>query len=181
MKLVVNKTNFHLKVSRTNIFSTMIDDEDMNNKLVQQIDIQGDCMKHKSNVKAQMTEWEMWNKPGFNTFTHYYINVAHHIATRDYKFKCELKHIKLSCLWGMKYLSNDYAIEHDHWPATFGCVYYINPPKDCPGLYFKELDYTVVPKHGELTIFDAALRHEVPKKSFIGNRYTVSGNITIDG
>ena len=32
MKLLVNKTNFHLKVSRTNIFSAMIDDEDMNKK-----------------------------------------------------------------------------------------------------------------------------------------------------
>ena len=122
----------------------MIDDEDMNNKLVQQIDIQGDSMKQKSNVKAQMTEWEMWNKPGFNTFAHYYVDVAHHITTRDYRFKCELKHIKLSCLWGMKYLSDDYAIEHDHWPATFGCVYYINPPKDCPGLYFKELDLLLI-------------------------------------
>jgi hypothetical protein len=185
-ELKVNQISFkigdhlHNNMIRT-LYSVMIDDEDMNKKMIEQINLQGDQQEPKTSVKGQMTTWEMWTYPGFDIFAKYYVNIAHYIVNEKYKFDCKFEHIKLSCLWGTKYKSGEIATEHDHWPATFGCVYYMNPPKDCTGLYFRELDYTIKPVHGQLTIFDAYLRHEVPSKPFKGNRYCVSGNITIDG
>ena len=46
-------------------YEIRIDDPKMDKEIKKVIDKQGDRQNHKTNVKAQMTEWKMWNEPGF--------------------------------------------------------------------------------------------------------------------
>ena len=58
------------------------------------------------------------------------------ISKDNYKTEVDLF---FTDIWGMKYKSNDEAVSHDHFPAAYSLVYYIDVPKDCPaGLIFSE-------------------------------------------
>ena len=60
----------------SDIFTCKLDDEEMNNRLIEQIDLQGDRQNHKTNVKAQMTEWSMHNELGFKKLVNISIDIA---------------------------------------------------------------------------------------------------------
>ncbi len=51
------------------IFTSMISNPQMNEDIEKEIRDMGDKQDHKTNVKAQMTEWNMEDKPGFNLFS----------------------------------------------------------------------------------------------------------------
>jgi|TARA_R110002074_G_scaffold365798_1_gene539593 hypothetical protein len=161
------------KVSTT-LFTSILNDEQMNNSIVEQIDLQGDRQKYRTNVKAQMTDWNMIDKPGFNSLVNIICNSVKEISMTKYNIPFNPI---INDIWGINYKKNDTTLEHDHWPSTFSCVYYINPPKNCPSLIFSELDFQLKPKHGLLVIFEGWLKHYVPKVDFEGSRYTVSCNV----
>ena len=60
----VTVNSFTMK-SIMNHYEVMLDDHKMNEQIIQEIDKQGDKHDHKTNVKADMTDWDMRNKPGF--------------------------------------------------------------------------------------------------------------------
>ncbi len=47
-------------------FEVKLDEPKMDKDIIKIINKQGDRQNHNSNVKAQMTEWRMWDEPGFN-------------------------------------------------------------------------------------------------------------------
>ena len=47
-------------------FESKLNDPKMDKDIIKVINKQGDRQNHKYNVKAQMTEWRMWDEPGFN-------------------------------------------------------------------------------------------------------------------
>ena len=160
-------------------FECKLDKPEMDKKIKRIIDEYGDRQNHKTNVKAQMTEWVMWNEPGFNELVPIVLDISKEISTRKYRDI----NLKLSSLWGMKYKSEEITISHDHWPAIWSFVYYLNAPKNAPGLFFTEMG-----EHGDeikiepglLIFFEGHIRHEVKSKKFEGYRYVVSGNIYRD-
>ena len=161
------------KVS-THIFTCKISDEEMNRQIIEQIDLQGDQQNHKTNVKAQMTKWNMIDKPGFNTFAVKLLEIVNEMTKTKYKLNLQPK---IKSIWGLKYQSEQITTEHCHWPAMWSCTYYINPPKNSSSLYFPEFDYSVKPENGLLVLFEGWVKHSVPKQSFDGYRYVVSANI----
>ena len=51
----------------SDIFITFIkNEEEMNKNIIDTINRQGDKQNYNTNVKAQMTDWVMWDYPGFN-------------------------------------------------------------------------------------------------------------------
>ena len=172
----IKKKDFLLK-SLISIFECELNETEMNKNIKKVIDDYGDRQNYQTNIKAQMTDWKMWNKPGFNHLTNIVLDICKKISSL--KLKKEKKNLVLHNLWGMKYKSNDYAVEHDHWPSLWSFVYYLKVPKGASGLFFSELEdgIEIDVKSGLLVLFDGNLKHSVKPGVFKGYRYVVSGNI----
>ena len=52
-------------------YEIRIDDPIMDKEIKKVIDKKGDRQNHKTNVKAQMTEWKMWHEPSFKKIEKY--------------------------------------------------------------------------------------------------------------
>ena len=158
-------------------FECKLDNPEMDKQIKKVIDKQGDRQNHKTNVKAQMTEWKMWNEPGFKELSKIAIQVAQKISVGKYNREVNLF---LTNLWGMKYKSEEVAIQHDHWPAVWSFAYYLNAPKGAPGLFFPEAGEQGAERKlepGLLVMFEGNVKHAVRPAKFKGYRYVVSGNL----
>ena len=158
-------------------FECKLNDPKMNKDIIRTINKQGDRQNHKTNVKAQMTEWKMWAEPGFKKLADVALNVSRQISEAKYN---RVFDPVLENLWGMKYKSEETAVPHDHWPAIWSFVYYVNAPKGAPGLFFPDMgeqggERKLEP--GLLIFFEGYIKHLVRPTKFKGYRYVVSGNI----
>ena len=158
-------------------FECILDEPKINKDIKKIIDKYGDRQNHKTNVKAQMTEWKMWHEPGFKRLADIVLDISRKISVAKYNRPINPM---LDNLWGMKYKSEEVAIAHDHWPAIWSFVYYLNAPKDAPGLFFPEMgeqggERKIEP--GLLIFFEGHIKHSVRPAKFKGYRYVVSGNI----
>ena len=79
----------------------------------------GDTQQHKTNVKADMTDWFMQKQhPQFQMVGDRAIEIAR--SNSPYDIKMEL----YDC-WGVIYQKDDWTKAHDHWPHPWSFVYYI--------------------------------------------------------
>jgi hypothetical protein len=162
------------------VYNMTVDDPKMTKDIIRVIDAQEDKQSHSTNVKAQMTEWRMQDQEGFRDLCYYIENAV--VQASLIKYRKEIIPI-IHSMWGLKYKSSEFAVEHSHYPATWACTYYLNPPDGCPGIEFrKENDewYTIDIHHGLLLVFEGNSTHRVSKKEFAGYRYVVSCNISHD-
>ena len=158
-------------------FECKLNDPKMDRELIKTIDEYGDRQNHSSNVKAQMTEWKMWHEPSFKTIADISLNIANQLSPRLYNRSVDLQ---LQTLWGMKYKSGESAIAHDHWPALWSFAYYLNAPKDAPGLFFPNMGEQGGERKlekGLFVMFDGYIKHAVRPAEYKGYRYVVSGNL----
>ena len=159
------------------IFETKIDDPKMDREMKKVIDKQGDRQGHKTNVKAQMTDWKLHNESGFKQLTNIAIGIAKQVSLNKYNKDVNFF---INDIWGMKYKSEDITIAHDHWPATWSFAYYLNAPKDAPGLFFPEMGEQGGERKlekGLFVMFEGYIKHAVRKTKYKGYRYVVSGNL----
>ena len=170
-KLSVNIPNYN-----TNIYSCIINEEELNKKIINKIDEVGDQQQHITNIKADMTSYKMMDHPGFKELKDIVLNLVS--ITMEHQYNFISNSYKIYTMWGAKYKSNEYALKHSHFPSLLSFVYYINPPSDSPELLFNDCNLSIKPEHGQLIIFNSCLLHEVKQKSFKGSRYVVAGNIT---
>ena len=164
--------------SMMTFFECKIDNPKMDKQIKKIIDKQGDRQQHKSNVKADMTEWRMQDKEGFRDLAEIIKAVAIKGSKERYNRDIDPEIIDM---WGMKYKSNEHAVQHDHWPALWSFAYYLNAPKGAPGLYFKEMGDQGGIRNlepGLLLMFPGYIRHEVKSTKFKGSRYVVSANVS---
>ena len=159
----------------TNIFYGIIPDKSFQKEIIEQIDSSLDVQSHNTNVKAKMTSWHMQDKPGFKILHDYVLEFCNDILKNEGLENSANLYIKN--MWGMCYMSGEHSISHDHWPATFSCVYYITPPENGPSLSFIDSNIEIIPEDGLLVMFSGFMRHEVKSKSFINKRYAVAMNI----
>ena len=158
-------------------YEVKIDEPEMDKQIIKVINEYGDRQNHTSNVKAQMTEWKMWDEPGFNKLAHYILKAAEVASTQTYNTAIVPE---ITNMWGMKYKSGEQAISHDHWPAVWSCAYYLNAPKGAPGLFFPEMGEQGGERgleKGLLVMFQGHIKHAVRPSKFKGYRYVVSANI----
>jgi len=159
-------------------FECKLNNPKMDKQIKKVIDGQGDRQNHKSNVKAQMTEWIMTDQPGFKTLAEIIKRMAIQGSLQRFNRKINPY---ISDMWGMKYKSNDHTIAHDHWPALWSFAYYLNAPKEAPGLFFPEMGEQGGERRlepGLLVMFQGNIKHAVRQVKFRGYRYVVSANVS---
>ena len=164
-------------IKPTSVFTTTIVDPDMVDKLVEEIKKSGDKQDHKTNVKAYMTDWNMSGKPGFDEFEKGVLDITKFLSKKYYRREIQPR---ISDMWGMIYNKGNYAITHDHWPALWSFAYYLNAPKDAPGLFFPEMGEQGGERkleQGLFIMFEGHIKHAVRQTKFKGYRYAVSGNL----
>lgn len=171
------------------IFTKTFDIEALNTRMVNRIDELGDQMNYTTNVRAHTTHSTL-KYPEFVEFSkiveEYAIECSiqmtndyeNHLTRLDSVWKSLYIDTQVcGVMWGSKYASGEVAVPHDHWPATWAWVYYIDPPETAPGLYFPTLDYEQEIEHGMLIMFSGNLMHEVRSQEFDGYRYVVAGSV----
>ena len=157
------------------IYITYIkNEEEMNKNIIDTIDKEVGKNDYNTNVKAQMTDWEMFDYPGFNKLSSILIKLIKGLGAHK---KCKNVKFEIVDMWGCKYKSNEETLTHDHWPSVWSLAYYLYPPKNCSELIFTEFNHVVKPEHGMLVIFPGYYKHQVNKKPFEGYRYVVSANV----
>src|SRR5262245_42403770 len=110
----------------TATFEVKIDDEKMNKRIVKIIDKLGDQQNHRTNDKTQTTDWKLMEQPGFKQLAEIIVNTAARASEHRYNHRINAV---ITEMWGLKYKSEEVALPHDHYPSTWSCVYYINPPE----------------------------------------------------
>ena len=111
------------------VLKTYNDWKDLNPLLEKYIRQQGDRIKHRSNIKAQMTEWNMQLEAGgehFQKLVDWVREVSIDSSPVQFIPDC------YDC-WGAVYRKGEYTQSHDHWPAIWSwtCLLYTSPsPRD---------------------------------------------------
>ena len=162
--------------STMTFFETHIKDKSMDNEIKKHIN-KGDKINWNSNVKADMTEWTMQSKTGFKKLADIILDMA--VKGSKERYNRTIKPV-ISDMWGMRYKSGEQAIMHDHWPSLWSFAYYLNAPKDAPGLFFPDMgeqggERKLEP--GLLVMFEGHIKHAVRQVKYKGYRYVVSGNL----
>jgi hypothetical protein len=159
------------------VFTSRIVDPQMCEDIEKEIREMGDRQDHKTNVKAQMTEWQMQNKPGFKVLTEKILDMAEFISKKYYNRPMKGR---IADMWGMLYKKGDHAIVHDHWPALWSGVYYLKVPNNSGELYFPQLKQSFMPNENQLVLFNGSTRHGVKENLNGEERICVSFNIKED-
>ena len=84
-------------------YTSIIKDKNISSSVINSINKQGDRQNLSTNVKAQMTEWNMQHEPGFSDLNNIILNMLKMI-TRS-QFNIDINYI-CDDMWGMKYVSN---------------------------------------------------------------------------
>ena len=137
-------------------------------------------------VQANITNLNMHGRyREFKTISDIVISYAEKMGSTP--IKC-----RTSDCWGVLYKKNNFATAHAHWPNIWSWGYYIKTPKGSSPLVFPEgllIDdegtvetvfagsYYVFPEKGDLVIFPAWAKHEVPPSVCEEDRIMVAGNI----
>ena len=140
----------------------------------------GDVLKHTSNVKASMTEWDAHNN---NTHIKAIAEKALFLCQDGMETKYPLE---IADCWGALYTKGEHTIEHHHWPFTWSFCYYVKVSDTTPPLLFHNMinpqdkssvDMPIQPKKGDMFIFPSTLRHSVPAQETEEERMVIAGNI----
>ena len=159
------------------IFTSTIVDPQMSEDIEKEIRDMGDKQDHKTNVKAQMTEWNMQDRPGFIKFKEYIYPMIEFISKKYYNREINPR---ISDMWGMIYKKGDHAVVHDHWPALWSGVYYIKSPENSGDLFFPQLKQAFQPKENMLVLFNGSTRHGVKENLSDSERVAISFNVKED-
>jgi hypothetical protein len=107
-----------------------------------------------------------------NNSLQYYINNTCYHNSRN---------CNITDMWGVQYLKNESTDTHTHHPNTLAFVYFINSTKKDSPLIFCDSFYKFYGESGDLIIFPAYLKHNVPKQMNNNIRTTIAGNVLYTG
>ena len=135
----------------------------------------GDEWKRKLTVvQADITNLNMHGRyKEFKTVSDIVLRYAEQMGSTP--IKC-----RTADCWGVLYKKNNFAVAHAHWPNIWSWGYYVKVPQGSSPLVFpegKEGNYYVFPQAGDLVIFPAWIKHEVPPSTVDEDRMLVGGNI----
>jgi hypothetical protein len=150
-------------------------DEEFDNQLIDIIRSRGDTQRHRTNVKADMTDWFMQKQHSqFQSIGDVAIDLAKKHSPYDIEFE-------LFDCWGVIYGKNDWTKAHDHWPHPWSFVYYIRCGDNDSPLEFSDGyqgEHHIKPVSGEMILFPGWLRHKVSSQLHDSERIIVAGNIS---
>ena len=170
-------TNYDINVTRPIYVKNIFDDvgQELHSSLENIILKTGDEWKRRLTVvQANITNLNMHDRyREFKTISDIVITYAEKMGSTP--IKC-----RVSDCWGVLYNKNDFAVAHAHWPNIWSWGYYVKVPQGSSPLVFpegKEGNYYVFPEVGDLVIFPAWIKHEVPPSTIDEDRMLVGGNL----
>jgi hypothetical protein len=157
----------------------LINFKEFNERLKRDILSVGDKQNKETNVKADMTYWQMHNK--FNSFKELLLIIAKEKIDNLQSLKLiQGGKISLHCqdMWGAVYNKGDFTKEHNHIGSTFSFTYYVEVPQgSAPIVFTKPGMMQITPKKGTLLIWDSNYLHMVPEQQIDKPRIVIAGNI----
>ena len=169
--------NYDINVTRPIYVKNIFDDvgQELHSSLENIILKTGDEWKRRLTVvQANITNLNMHQRyKAFKEISDIVIKYAEKMGSTP--IKC-----RTSDCWGVLYKKKDFAVAHAHWPNIWSWGYYVKIPKGSSPLVFpegKEGNYYVFPQVGDLVIFPAWIKHEVPPSAIDEDRILVGGNI----
>ena len=169
--------NYDILVTRPILVKNIYDEvgSELHSALLRIILKTGDEWKRRLTVvQANITNLNMHGRyKEFKTISDIVLTYAEQMGSTP--TKC-----RTSDCWGVLYKKNDFAVAHAHWPNIWSWGYYVKVPQGSSPLVFpegKEGNYYVFPQVGDLVIFPAWVKHEVPPSAVDEDRMLVGGNI----
>ena len=169
--------NYDILVTRPIFIKNIFDEvgQNLHSNLENIIRKTGDEWKRRLTVvQADITNLNMHRRhSSFNKICDIVITYAEKMGSTP--IKC-----RASDCWGVLYNKNDFAGAHAHWPNIWSWGYYVKVPGGSSPLVFpegKEGNYYVFPEVGDLVIFPAWIKHEVPPSTIEEDRMLVGGNL----
>lgn len=142
----------------------------------------GDSQEQRTNVKAIMTSWVIWEETTIlNQLLDNILYAIKVYVVENVSIYQEISSIpKLDNAWGAIYKKGHYTKSHDHlfsWPYSF--VYYLQTTDNTP-LIFDDCNFNINPKDDKLIVFDANLKHSVPVHNDDVDRVCIAGNVSVE-
>jgi hypothetical protein len=157
----INTSTIHKELP---IFDTIIDNHDRINRylssLIDDEQSNPEYASHESNVKAWHTDYLLHlNNKKFEPIINLAIKFCEHVSSEYYS----TEDLKYGCVnfWAMRYTKGNYAIKHNHFPADFSCVYYVDVKEKSSPIIFEDT-HVVYPKNGMMILFPGSIDHDVP-------------------
>ena len=157
------------------LWEFQIDNADkVNQEIIDILNEQGDKQQFRSNVKAQMSDWNMSEYAPFKVVA----ERAQEVVREWYHTRAGIRlNTHLTACWGAIYRAGDYTLNHAHLPDSYSFVYYPKAEKDCSPLVLQ--GYTYQPRTGYGLIFPSWVEHGVPRSNSTTDRIVVAGNMEV--
>ena len=176
----IEHDSFDVVNSSADIFTAHLTlDPAIKDTIIKTIKDSGDKQNRKTNVKADMTNWNMQEEPGFRELEQEIDSIINYLPEimRDKNPYLGTFPMEVGNMWGLCYKKNDYTDVHDHWPFVWSGSFYLDIPTDYAGtLFFPELEYDIEPVTGQLVIFRGAILHGVKTIQSNSDRIAISFN-----
>ena len=139
----------------------------------------GDQMDHKTGVKADMSEWRVFDST--DLFDPLLKNIRESLTHTHYEGMINdiPQRVILDQAWTGIYRKGDHAIPHTHFPCPISFIYYIQADPDSASLIFDGTNFKIQPEDDTLIIFDGNLSHSVETHKSSQDRLMVAGNFAI--
>ena len=147
--------------------------EDYKQQCIQEAYKIGDQQGKKTNVKAIMSSWGIWDETSvYDSLLKVIMEASNKIfPISDKRYEYELR-----CSWSAIYKEGHYTVPHAHDPSRLSFVYYLKANGDSSPLVFNGSDFQVQPHDDLLVIFPSYLIHSVPKHTG-EDRICLAGNL----
>ena len=162
------------------------DTAELNPRLEKFIRNTGDQMKRSTNLKADMT----W----FNVESEEFEELHNFIKPYLARFFLNDSNEKTHCMtpefietWGALYNKDDYTVPHVHEPCKLSWIYYVKVSENTAPLYIHQIVnekgkrevFQIPPKVSDLVMFPSWTPHSVPKQKIDEERICVAGNVNL--
>ena len=156
----MNINRYHVR-SATEIVTTMLDiPKNGKQKCIDEAYRIGDKQNQKTNVKAIMSSWTIWEETSaYNGLLDIIITQISISLSPLYDSMYEYV---LTNAWTAIYKEGHYTQPHTHWLAQTSFVYYVKADVGSSPLIFDKSDLHVAPCDGLLVVFPSYLEHSVP-------------------
>ena len=149
---------------------------DYQDKCIRELYRLGDTMDHKTNVKAIMTSFKVWDETDlFNPL----VDRILHITSNLFPFDDGRWVYKIDNCWGAIYKKGDYTLPHKHIPFYLSFVYYLQSNSDTPLVFNEGGGLRITPQDDDLIVFPSNLIHSVPIHEDEKDRICIAGNILL--
>jgi Rps23 Pro-64 3,4-dihydroxylase Tpa1-like proline 4-hydroxylase len=163
--MIVNR--HHIKSPSEVITTTLGIPEDYKQQCIQEAYKIGDKQGKKTNVKAIMSSYKVWEETDvYNPLFNKIMNAISMMGGEK---------LELYDAWTAIYKEGHYTISHNHGDVFRSFVYYLKTNNTTP-LVFDGCEFQVQPHDDLLVVFPSHLIHSVPKH-YGDDRICLAGNI----